>query len=456
MRMISEADAFRGRWAVHPIGWLITLLPLGLLVALQESLTPFDSGWAIVASALTQHVVAGGLIVGVGSLVYRARGAVPLAFTAALWVGSGALRGLIGGWFAVALAGAAPDYALRVAYWVLATLVWMPLLTYLLAQFDFHRQLQQQLDLAGARLEAEHATSRLSIEEGTTALIAAVRDAVAPLIDDARRALTLAADDRELSLSAISSRLEAIADGARAVIAQPGSAEPAPPAPSVRWSPLIESIAFSRARPIFLSLLVCLAVAALYLVDSYRVGGAIEVLEHAASIAVGGVTLALTLTVARRARRFAPVHAVIVFLCAGVATQLTLLVVDVDMSSLRDRAMIIAIPIGFIASTRIIASAVGLGLGNLKLVAALEQRHDELSALIESSQLHRAEIARKVSIVLHGPLLGRLSACIMALNFYLDEPPQSRALRRPATTEGVLAHLELVAEDLKKIVPQQP
>jgi hypothetical protein len=52
---------------------------------------------------------------------------------------------------------------------------------------------------------------------------------------------------------------------------------------------------------------------------------------------------------------------------------------------------------------------------------------------------------------MHGPILGRLSACVMALNFYLAETHRDRGARLAATTEGVLMHLDRISEDLDEL-----
>jgi hypothetical protein len=116
-----------------------------------------------------------------------------------------------------------------------------------------------------------------------------------------------------------------------------------------------------------------------------------------------------------------------------------------------DWAITIGVPLAFIAGATGLSSASGVALGNLKIIAAEEERKAQLHELLEESRTRDAAIAGQVSELLHGPILGRLSACIMALNFYLAEPEHSRGLRRTATTEGVAAHLELVAIDLEKL-----
>ena len=94
-------------------------------------------------------------------------------------------------------------------------------------------------------------------------------------------------------------------------------------------------------------------------------------------------------------------------------------------------------------------------MDNLNLLATLDERQSELDELRNHSRAREERIAAQVNEILHGPILGRLSACVMALNFFLAEPDHSKGLRRKATTEGVLAHLELITHDLEKLTNSQ-
>jgi hypothetical protein len=453
MQMISVAGALRGRWAAHPLGWALLLVPIILLVTVQEATTSFPSYADILLSALVQHVIAGGVIVGVGSLALRWLTRVPLGVVAAIWVLSGVTRGLIGGWFAQLLAAADPQYGYRIAYWVIVTLVWMPLFTYLLAQFEFRRQLLGELGQLDDALAAQRRQARATVEERAAQLVSAVRDAVSPLITEMHSTLASASEhDGAIALEGVSERLQLAAETARRVIEPPAAQQHIAPLAEANWSPLIEALAFSRARPAYVALLTSVAVAALFVPDSLRDNGPREVIENLQAIAAGGIVLALGLTLARLATHFTAVHATAIFLLAAAASQGTLLAVDLEPDNVRELALIAAFPLAFGSAAAMLGSAVGIALGNLKLIAALDSQTEQLATLIAESEAREHEIVERVSAVLHGPVLGRLSACIMALNFYLSEPEQSRGLRRKATMDGVRAHLELVVSDLEKIV----
>ncbi len=451
--MMSIADSLRGRWAAHPLGWVLLIIPLFLLVFLQEATTRFPSIWELLLSALGQHVVAGGFIVGAGALALRLLRRVPLAVVFGIWILSGVMRGVISGWFAQYFAGVDPQYDYRVVYWVIVTLVWMPLFTYLLAHFELRRKLLGEAEALAIRLAVLHDRGRASVEERTSELVAAVRDAVTPLIAEVRSTLAraVAEHDGQRALEAVGARLELAAERARLVIEPPEADVESAELADAHWSPLLEALAFSRSRPVYVGLLTSLAVAALFLPDSYRDNGLAEVLENVESIAVGGVVLVLGLVIARFAPRFTAIHAAGIFVVASAAAQATLVAVDFEPDNLRDLSLIIAIPLAFGGAALMLGSAVGLGLGNLRLERSIELQTRRLRTVAEQSRARDAAISQQLAAILHGPLLGRLSACIMALNFFLEEPEQGKGLRRAATLDGVRSHLELVAADLLTI-----
>lgn len=453
MRMISEAEAFRGRWSVHPLGWALLLVPIVALVALQETSTGFPTFALVIVSALAQHALGGGLIVGVGALALRRARQLPLALVFSLWAASGVIRGLVGGAIAAGLEGHAPEYGYRVAYWVTVTLIWMPLFTYLLAQLELRGILLGELARVEQELARAEDRARQTVEERTAELTAAVRTAVAPLIADVRQALEAAAEqDNEMALDAISGRLETVADEVRAVVHPPSDeTQRADLSARPRWSPVVEALAFSRSRPYFVGALTTVAVLAIFIPESLRASNWSEVVVGAGAITAGSLALVVGLLTARRAPRFTTRHAVLVLVLSSIAAQAVLAAALVNSTEPRELALIAAIPLAFGSAAAMLCSAVGVAMGNLKMIAAQTAYEEKARDVVERSRASDAAIARQVAEVLHGPILGRLSACIMALNFYLAEPENRRGLRRNATTDGVLAHLDLVARDVEKL-----
>jgi MFS family permease len=453
MQMVSPAEAFGGRWAASPLSWLVLLLPTTLLVVIQDTATPFPSPAYLLASALLQHLAGGGLAVALVTVLRAFRPIIPIPAMFAIWALGGVVRGLVGGAFASAFEGVQPEYVYRVCFWVVAAVVWMPLFTYLFAQLDSRRVLLAEFESITARLEQEQERARSTTSQLRNELVTAVRDAVGPLVADVRERLSTAAEqDGEIPLGPISQELESIATEASSIVTKPVDDVPLEqPLPPLHWAPTLEALTFDRSRPVFATLLTLLAVAPLMLPDSFRLGGPPEALECVITLVTGGFVMWLGLRISRRAREFTIAHAAMIFAAAGLAALAVLLAIETYPLDQHDVAIAVAIPVWFAGSAAILSAEVGIAVASVKLIPRLEERRAELHTLLERSRAREDEIKAQVAQLLHGPILGRLSACIMALNFFLAEPEHKRGLRRTATTEGVLAHLRLVSVDLEQL-----
>jgi hypothetical protein len=81
----------------------------------------------------------------------------------------------------------------------------------------------------------------------------------------------------------------------------------------------------------------------------------------------------------------------------------------------------------------------------------LEALHAEVIDVVErltasALERQRAEVREELFAVMHGPVLGRLAACAMALNFHCDPSDARGAAAAIATQVG--AHLDAVSRDL--------
>ena len=454
MRLVRASEAFGGRWAASPLAWLILLLPTTLLVVLQDIATPFSAPTALLASAAAQHVVGGGLAIGIVAVLRRRWPIIPALAIFAVWALAGVVRGLVGGAFAAEFAGVEPEFLFRAAFWVAAAIIWMPLFTYSFTQLDARRVLLAELDAIMLRVEREKRRAHLSTSDLRSELVAAVRGAVGPLVADVRQRLSAAAEqDGEIPLGPISEELESIATEASAIVNETGDDAPPTeqPLPTLHWAPTLEALTFDRSRPLFATLLTVAATAALMLPDSFRLGGVREMLENLGALTAAGLIMWVGLRLSRLSKEFRVGQAAVIFTVAGLGGMATLVLIETYPLGLHDIAVAVALPVWFASSAGILSAAVGLARTNVKLIATFDERWSELVTL--RAQAHRREekIRKQVAQLLHGPILGRLSACVMALNFFLAEPENKRGLRRTATTEGVLAHLRLVSNDLEEL-----
>jgi hypothetical protein len=454
MRLVRQSEAFGGRWAASPLAWLFLFLPTTLLVVIQDISTPFSAPTALLASAVAQHVVGGGLAIALAALARRRWPIIPVAVIFPIWAIGGIVRGLVGGFFAATFAGAPPDLLFRAGFWIAAALIWMPHFTYFLTQLDARRLLLVELDSISSRIAQEKRRAHLSTSELRDELVAAVRDAVRPLVADVRDRLSAAAEqDAEIPLGPISSELESIANEAAAIVnRQVDDAPPSEqPVATLHWAPALEALTFDRSRPLYATALTAVGVAALLLPDSYRLGGFRETLEDIAALVAGALVMWIGLLLSRLSKEFKVGHAAIIFGAAGLGAVITLLLIETYPFGLHDVAVAVALPVWFAASAGILSAEVGVAMTNIKLIVSFNAQRAELDALLVQSHRRVEKIRTQVSQLLHGPILGRLSACVMALNFFLAEPEHKRGLRRTATTEGVLAHLRLVSIDIEEL-----
>ncbi len=456
MRMISEAEAFGGPWVANRTGWAVMLGPSILIVLLQETDAPFSSVWIVLLSALTQHLFAGIASLGFVKLLRLRWRVLPVPVAFAVWILIGCVRGFTGGAFALA-DGLPANFAERTLFWIAVSIVWMPLIAYTLAQLDARRSLSAEVATLTARRDAQLVVVQRTATESERELVAAVRDAVAPLVDDVRARLQQASvEDTELPLAPISSLLESIAHEAADIIEPPAVAERSESQlPEARFSALAEALTFDRSRPVFAAAVTTGAVAIMLVPAALLEDGLRQGVPVTASVAAGGLALLLALLALRALPSLSPVITVCGFVFSGLIAGATLFALETAPLRDTDLAYIAALPLAFASAAFVLSSAVGLAEANLKLLAEHDALRAELTLLAARSQGTDTVARRQVAQLMHGPLLGRLSARVMALNFYLAEPEQNRRLRRAATVEGVRAHLELIADDMEKLARQR-
>jgi hypothetical protein len=110
--------------------------------------------------------------------------------------------------------------------------------------------------------------------------------------------------------------------------------------------------------------------------------------------------------------------------------------------------VIACLPMVLVYAASLLSFAVGCAAANRQLVDAIVEVMGERRAL-EERAAEEAEAARaQLSAVTHGPILGRLAACAMALNFHAAEGDAGSAERGEFVARSVLEHLEAVLADL--------
>jgi hypothetical protein len=112
-----------------------------------------------------------------------------------------------------------------------------------------------------------------------------------------------------------------------------------------------------------------------------------------------------------------------------------------------DVVWVFFMPLSFYLASTSLSAAVGLGESNLSLIAEIDATRAEAADLRESNRRHTDRVRAQTAELMHGPILGRLSACVMALNFHDSAAQKDEAAARELAAR-ISAHLELVSRDL--------
>ena len=451
---LSVRESLGGRSSMTLGGWLGFLFPATLLVVLQESGTPFPHWWYALFSAGLQHAAVG-IVLLVVALARRNVEVVPRRLMFLLWIVIGVVRGIVGGLVVAATTDANPEFLDRSLAWVAISVVWTPLFVYVAAQTGRRRELMDDWLSRTEQLDVERSRARRSSAELQARLVSTVRDSVLPVIVEIQRSLAALADGISVgSLGAISDRLRGVSADATAIIADTSrDAESTAPLPPHRRATVFAATEFHRARPFYMSVLTVAALAAITLPDSLRLGGLPGALETLIALFVvmltllGSLLLSSRLAVRNTAGRSIPVY--LSFVGAAVASEVALLLIPLYPVGIPALVLQVSLPLSVIVAAATISIAVGVGIANESLAESIRVVDEEIQSLRARSEKLDEEARAQVSALLHGPVLGRLSACVMALNFHAADPANLTVESNEQVTKQVLDHLALAARDME-------
>jgi hypothetical protein len=451
VQVLTTRAALGGPWAANGAGTLLLFPPSIVLVVLQESTTPFPSVFALIASALAQFT-AGFAPVLIAMIVRRSRSTpIPLSASFSIWVSTAVIRGVVGGVIAETVAGVPPEYALRIAFWLTLAVFWMPVFVYTLAHWEQRRALLGELDAEVIRLSAEiergeHATGALRDQ-----LVATVRDAVSPVIDEIRRSLAAVAHDLDQnSIRSIGGRIAIVAADAARIVDNAGH----PRRHHVAESPHVtktRAVFFSVRSPLPTALLTGLLLAPLAIPIGFRASGALGW-----EVAVALVVVMASLALAFGARRLRPershgrgvAYVFVASFLAGFTGSIA--IVALPWAALDPTALVLAavLPLGVGMCGATIGSVLGVAEANRELSERITLVRADIDGRARDSDAEERRVREQLAAVLHGPVQGRLSACVMALNFHEASGDAVTAARTTFITSAVLDHLEAAAADL--------
>lgn len=449
---MTVRDALGGPWGSHWLVLVALLPPTTLLVLLRETVTPFPEWWWPLVSALAQHAVASAVILAGAAIARRVHPVVPIGTMVAIWTLGACLRGVVGGVLAEQVAGVDAEIASRAGVWALASLVWVPSIVYAIAQFDRRRLLLGAIDIAEYELARERPRADASGATMQRQLRIAIGESLAPALQDLQQSLdaSRATLDRA-SVAELSLRVSQLHDDAADLLM---SAQDVPPHPPRAIASLRRALGVPPRRPWATALMIGLSTITLLAFDSWRIFGPLAAIEVTVSIAAASLLIGAVPALVGRVRPAALEHngqrttTVATLLGIVVATYL-MLNSGIDPITWHGLVIVPLLAIGLTLSTATAIATLLLADLNDEAATELAALEAELDALhVRNNALLQRE-RKRLSELMHGPVQGRIAACIMALNFHASSG--SDATQGRQLTEAMLDHLSAVSRDLANI-----
>lgn len=445
-------QALGGPWAAHWLFLVGLLLPTTLLVLVREVATPFPDWWWPLVSALAQHIVAGAVVVIGGAIGRRFHEYLPIATVLSIWIVAAVVRGFVAGAIAQSAAGVDPEYGSRIATWVVVSLVWLPAMVYAIAQFERRRAVLGAIDVTEFELSRERPRTDASSAEVQQQLRQAIAESITPALSDLQASLDASRDalDRA-SVAELSLRLSQLHDDTADLLESARPVDPPAPAP---LAGLRRALDVPPRLPWLSAALVVGATVVLIVFDAWRIFGPLAVLEVIVSATGAGIVLGLVPTLVDALRpQLLVAHGqriTGVALILGIGTGCYLMLNSgIDPITWHGWLIVPLLAVGLTIASAMYYSAIVMSDANAEADARLVTLQSALSALkTHNDQVLDLERSR-LSELMHGPVQGRIAACIMALNFHATGDSTEEHGRTLA--DSVLDHLRAVSRDLEQI-----
>lgn len=446
---MTVREALGGPWAAHWMLLIAFLPPSTLLVLLRETVTPFPEWWWPLVSALAQHVVTGLVIMIGGTIARRFHTVVPIVTILSIWALGAGLRGIVAGAIAQQVAQVDPEFLSRTAVWTVVSIVWVPPLVYAIAQFERRRLIVGALDITEFELAQELPRADASSADVQRRLRQAIAESINPALDDLQASLEANRSSLDrASMAELSLRVSQLHDDTTDLMDSTGASTPLPPPPRAS---LRRALDVPPRRPWLTALLVAIATTTLVVFDAWRIFGPLAAIEivistAAASLVIGAVPATVG-AIRPEALQVNGQRTTLVATLLGifVATYL-MLNSGIDPITWHGLLIVPLLTIGLIFASGTYLSAIVLADSNDEAAARLHSMRDELSAVRTANELLLERERQRLSELMHGPVQGRIAACIMALNFNASGDNGERQAQ--FLTDSVLDHLRAVSRDL--------
>jgi hypothetical protein len=379
---------------------------------------------------------------------------LPLAVVSSLWLLAAIARGVIGGTVASTVASVDPAYAFRIGTWIVATIFWVPVFVYTVAQFDRRRLLLGALDAARHELETARCVSAESADDVQRRLRESVRQTLQPVLDDLQGSVTNSRESlSHHRLEELSARLRSVHDEVAAVVEAAGGGASLG-SRSVERASVRRAFDVPPGRPVLAAALVTIATIALIAPDAWRVFGHLAAIEVVVATTVAGIFVglgpAVALSTSNRVTAFPGQTVTVVSLILALGAMAQIMLAS-EIDPITSHGLLIAplIALSLVIASVVFALAFALSSINEDADALLAETRDAIEELtVEHRELQNRE-RRRLAILLHGPIQGRLAACVMALNFHTTgSTGLAEDERATAMLDSVLTHLNDVSDDL--------
>ncbi len=456
---LTFAQALGGTWLSRPLIWIIGALPtLALAVILEVSLT--DEDWQLIAATGVLQFVAATLIL--STTVHLARRltpivSVPLAISLLALTAVG--QGIVGGIFAELVIGTPANYPSRIGFWLAVQWLWAPLVTNTLAQYEHRRYLLAELAVHVDSWNDNAERGTVILRNQHVRLLETIRSTVSPVTAEIRRQFTGDDAPKEQAeflnaaeqLTVLSRSVEKILDTPHITTSL---ALEAPEHPK-RFAPILAAMSYEIRRPYASSAVLAMLLLPVLAPGMFRLGGLPAIAELilgvvcSAFLFASGLQLIKLFSVENSRARMAQI--VIVHLVASIAAPVVVGSMSWEPLGQREWVVVVILPVGFIFAAVTVSGAFGLGDANSILVDEVNQVRNRFLHFQDFFREEEQRMSVELEALLHGPIRGRLSACIMALKFHADELALTDSARGESILRAVAKHLDATARDLDRM-----
>jgi hypothetical protein len=455
----SARESLGGEWTTSFTVWLALLIPALALSVYQDFGERYPNILvAAVAGVVPCAVVA--IVFLLARLLRRSTTTIPIALCLLFWASVGVVHGVTASVVDTALSGAEPHPLTQSAFWAASCLIWLPLVTYGIAQSAYRRGLLVSLELEIRRGSFLRRSSLLEIADLRSLIVNAIQNNIRPVLVEIERSLdSLSPALDGARLAELGTQLSDVSEETTRIIETTIAAQPVTPETTSLEpiAPVTAALDFDQTRPFVAALLSSVALLPLIVAVEFDEASVDVRGVESAGLIVALVTVLLfaglaAQTFMRHLRRTIRIASTLVtYAVAGIAAAVIAIIGPWQPTDNQNLALALLLPIAVPVAAVTLSAAVGLGSANLGVVRQIAQIDSGMVQFEKSLERDRHDIRNQVSALTHGPLRGRLAACAMALNFHAAEIGASEPARTEYIVASVREHLAEVLHELDSL-----